>query len=84
MAATLHILEASGAAPEIETIEIGENVYLRGNTAGYRASAWDSLRTKPTWVLVIQPPLTETKQDCQLKSPSTGPIVCGYDWPVEG
>jgi len=44
MAATLHILEASGAALEIETIEIGEKVYLRGNTAGIDPSAWDSLR----------------------------------------
>jgi isocitrate/isopropylmalate dehydrogenase len=34
MTATLEILEASGAALEIETIEIGEKVYLRGNTAG--------------------------------------------------
>jgi len=40
MAATLHILEASGAALEIETIEIGEKVYLRGNTAGIDPSAW--------------------------------------------
>ena len=44
MAATLEILEASGAALEIETIEIGEKVYLRGNTAGIEPSAWDSLR----------------------------------------
>ena len=44
MAATLHILEASGAALDIETIEIGEKVYLRGNTAGIAPSAWESLR----------------------------------------
>jgi isocitrate dehydrogenase len=44
MAATLQILEAAGAALEIETIEIGEKVYLRGNTAGIDPSAWDSLR----------------------------------------
>ena len=31
MDATLQILEAAGAALEIETIEIGEKVYLRGN-----------------------------------------------------
>jgi isocitrate dehydrogenase len=30
MAATLKILEAAGAALEIETIEIGEKVILRG------------------------------------------------------
>jgi isocitrate dehydrogenase len=47
MNATLQILEASGAAIEIETIEIGEKVYLRGNTAGIDPSSWDSLlRTK--------------------------------------
>src|SRR5713101_6244742 len=47
MNATLQILEAGGAALEIETIEIGEKVYLRGNTAGIDPSSWDSLlRTK--------------------------------------
>jgi len=47
MAATLQILDAAGAALEIETIEIGEKVYLRGNTAGIEPSAWESLlRTK--------------------------------------
>ena len=47
MDATLRILEAAGAALEIETIEIGEKVYLRGNTTGIDPSAWDSLlRTK--------------------------------------
>ena len=47
MTATLQILEAAGAALEIETIEIGEKVYLRGNTAGIEPSSWESLlRTK--------------------------------------
>jgi isocitrate dehydrogenase len=47
MNATLQILEAAGAALEIETIEIGEKVYLRGNTSGIEPSAWESLlRTK--------------------------------------
>src|SRR5262245_43678839 len=47
MNATLQILEAAGAALEIETIEIGEKVYLRGNTAGIDPSSWESLlRTK--------------------------------------
>ena len=44
MAATLHILKEAGAQLEIETIEIGEQVYLRGNSAGIEPSAWDSLR----------------------------------------
>ncbi|HYW44576.1 MAG TPA: NADP-dependent isocitrate dehydrogenase [Bryobacteraceae bacterium] len=47
MDATLQILEAAGAALEIETIEIGEKVYLRGNTAGIDPNSWESLkRTK--------------------------------------
>jgi isocitrate dehydrogenase len=44
MAATLHILKEAGASVEIETIEIGEKVYLAGNEAGIAQSAWDSLR----------------------------------------
>src|SRR5580765_2035380 len=44
MAATLHILEAAGAALKIETIDIGEQVYLAGNSAGIEPSSWDSLR----------------------------------------
>jgi len=47
MNATLLILEAAGAALDIETIEIGEKVYLRGNSAGIEPSSWESLlRTK--------------------------------------
>jgi isocitrate dehydrogenase len=44
MDATLHILDKGGAQIEIETIEIGEKVYLRGVDAGIEPSAWDSLR----------------------------------------
>jgi len=44
MDATLHILKAAGARLDIETIEIGEKVYLRGNSAGIEPSAWESLR----------------------------------------
>ena len=44
MAATLHILKEAGARIEAEVIEIGEKVYLRGNTAGIEPSAWESLR----------------------------------------
>jgi isocitrate dehydrogenase len=47
MAATLQILQEAGAALEIETIEIGEKVYLRGNTSGIEPGSWQSLlRTK--------------------------------------
>lgn len=44
MEATLHILQQAGARIDIETIEIGEKVYLRGNSAGIEQSSWDSLR----------------------------------------
>jgi isocitrate dehydrogenase len=47
MDATLRIIEAAGARIDVETIEIGEKVYLRGNTAGIEPSAVESLqRTK--------------------------------------
>lgn len=44
MQATLDIILAGGAQLDIETIEIGEKVYLSGNTAGIAPSAWESLR----------------------------------------
>jgi isocitrate dehydrogenase len=44
MAATLRILKEAGAGLDIETIDIGERVYLAGNSAGIEPSAWDSLR----------------------------------------
>lgn len=44
MGATLHILKAAGARLDIEEIEIGEKVYLRGISAGIEPSSWASLR----------------------------------------
>src|SRR5713226_6025184 len=44
MAATLHIIKAAGARIEIEEIEVGEKVYLRGINAGMEPGAWESLR----------------------------------------
>ncbi|AQG79533.1 NADP-dependent isocitrate dehydrogenase [Spirosoma montaniterrae] len=44
MQATLDILTAGGAQLDIETIEIGEKVYLSGNSAGIAPEAWESLR----------------------------------------
>ena len=44
MEASLHIIQAAGADLAIETIEIGEKVYLRGNSAGIDPEAWESLR----------------------------------------
>jgi len=47
MSATINIIKAAGAKIDIEEIEIGEKVFLRGNTAGIEPSSWESLlRTK--------------------------------------
>src|SRR6201997_5530418 len=62
MAATLHILEAAGAPLDIETIEVGEKVYLTGNTSGILPSAWESLRRTKVF----------------LKAPITTPQGGGY------
>ena len=44
MAASLHVLQEAGAQIDIETIEVGEKLYLSGNTAGIEPGAWDALR----------------------------------------
>jgi len=44
MTATLDIIKAAGARIDIEPIEVGEQVYLRGISAGIEPSAWESLR----------------------------------------
>src|SRR3989449_7912069 len=45
MSAPLAVLEKSGAQLAIEEIEIGEKVYLAGNSSGIEPSSWDSLRS---------------------------------------
>lgn len=62
MQATLDILAAADAKLDIEEIEIGEKVYLSGNTSGISDDAWDSLR----------------KTRIFLKSPITTPQGGGY------
>jgi isocitrate dehydrogenase len=62
MEATLRILEAAGAAIDPEVIEIGEKVYLQGNTSGIGKEAWNSLR----------------KTKVFLKAPITTPLGGGY------
>ena len=62
MEATLHILKEAGAKLDIEKIEIGEKVYLSGNTSGIDPSAWDSLRNTRVF----------------LKAPITTPQGGGY------
>jgi len=54
-AATMRILEAANAAIAPEVIEVGEKVYLQGNTSGIPESAWESLlRTK----VLLKGPIT--------------------------
>lgn len=43
MKACLNIFDAAGADLEYDVIEIGEKVYLSGNTAGIRESDWEKL-----------------------------------------
>src|SRR5437870_10211957 len=62
MEATLHIIKAAGARIEIEPIEVGEKVYLRGISAGIEPTAWDSLRRTKVF----------------LKAPITTPQGGGY------
>ncbi|MDQ6781309.1 MAG: NADP-dependent isocitrate dehydrogenase [Candidatus Eremiobacteraeota bacterium] len=62
MQATLDIIQAGGAQLELDVIEIGEKVYLAGNTAGIAPSAWDSLRRTKVF----------------LKAPITTPQGGGY------
>lgn len=44
MAATLHILNAAGAPLDITKVEIGEKVYLKGQTTGIGPKTWEILR----------------------------------------
>ena len=44
MDATLHILQEAGALLDIETVEIGEKVYLKGHSAGIEPATWDSIK----------------------------------------
>lgn len=62
MAATLEILASAGARLEIEEIEVGENVYLSGNTSGISKESWNSIRERKVF----------------LKAPITTPQGGGY------
>lgn len=62
MDATLNIILAAGAKIEIEEIEVGEKVYLAGNTSGISADAWETIRRNKVF----------------LKSPITTPQGGGY------
>lgn len=62
MAATLLVLTEAGARIDIETIEIGEKVFLRGHSSGIEPGAWESLRRTKVF----------------LKAPITTPQGGGY------
>ena len=62
MEATLRVLEAAGAPLRFEPIDIGEQVYLSGNSSGITREAWETIRR--TGVL--------------LKAPITTPLGGGY------
>jgi isocitrate dehydrogenase len=62
MDATLEIILAAGAQIKIEEIEVGEKVYLAGNTSGIAAESWDTIR----------------KNKIFLKAPITTPQGGGY------
>src|SRR5512135_759879 len=62
MDATLRIIQAAGAQIEIEEIEVGEKVYLRGISSGIEPSAWEPLRRTKVF----------------LKAPITTPQGGGY------
>ncbi|MFK7755429.1 MAG: NADP-dependent isocitrate dehydrogenase [Flavobacteriales bacterium] len=55
MDATLKIMEAAGANIEPEYIDIGEKVYLSGNTAGIDPSAWDVIKRNR---IILKAPIT--------------------------
>ena len=44
MDVTLRVLEGAGAQIDIEEVEIGEQVYLRGHETGIEGATWDSIR----------------------------------------
>jgi isocitrate dehydrogenase len=62
MDATLEIILAAGAQIEVEEIEVGEKVYLAGNTSGIAAESWETIR----------------KNKIFLKAPITTPQGGGY------
>ena len=55
MKATLQILKAAGAHIEPEFIELGEQVYLSGNTSGISEESWEVIRRTK---LILKAPIT--------------------------
>lgn len=55
MKATLRVLKEAGANIEPETIQVGEKVYLSGNTAGIGDEAWDIIEKSK---IILKAPIT--------------------------
>ncbi len=55
MEATLRVLQAAGARLEVEEIEVGESVYLAGNSSGITKGAWDVIRQNK---VLLKAPIT--------------------------
>jgi isocitrate dehydrogenase len=55
MDATLSIIKAAGAELIYDEIEIGEKVYLSGNTSGISAESWDVIRRNK---ILLKAPIT--------------------------
>ncbi len=55
MGATLKILESAGAEIEIDEIQVGEKVYLSGNTSGISSESWDIIRNNK---VLLKAPIT--------------------------
>ncbi|GAA4844190.1 NADP-dependent isocitrate dehydrogenase [Algivirga pacifica] len=55
MGATLKILNAAGANIETEFIDLGEKVYLSGNTSGIAPDAWEAIRKNK---IIFKAPIT--------------------------
>jgi isocitrate dehydrogenase len=55
MKATIKIMEAAGAKIETEPMEIGEQVYLSGNSSGITKKAWDAISRNK---VILKAPIT--------------------------
>lgn len=55
MKATLKVLKAAGAQIETESMALGEQVYLSGNSAGIEKSAWDVISRNK---VILKAPIT--------------------------
>jgi len=64
MSATLQVLEAAGASLDIESIDVGESVYLSGHSSGIAPEAWDHIRERK---IILKGPIT-TPQGGGVKS----------------